>query len=222
MKEVYFTSSNIKARGEEFLNRVKKLREKKNYLFQLDKSVLLVLDLQNFFLSESSHAFVPSAPAIISNIQDLIEVFVKNNRPIVTTRHVNTIEDADQMNKWWKDLIKEGSDASLITKEIRDKISLYEFGFSTNKTQYDAFYKTNLEETLGEWNVTQVVICGVMTHLCCETTARSAFIRGFEVFFTVDGTATLNEEFHTASIVNLAHGFAIPVLTRELITQVDK
>ncbi|MHA1984255.1 MAG: isochorismatase family protein [Candidatus Hodarchaeales archaeon] len=222
MKEAYFTSSNIKFKGEDFLNKVKKLREKKKYHFQLDKSALLVLDMQKFFLSESSHAFVPSAPALISNIQDLIEVFVKNYRPIVTTRHVNTIEDANQMNKWWKDLIKEDSDASLIIKEITDIISTYEFVFSINKTQYDAFYKTTLEESLRKWNVSQVVVCGVKTHLCCETTTRSAFIRGFEVFFTIDGTATLNEEFHTASIMNLAHGFAIPVLTRELITQVDE
>jgi isochorismate hydrolase len=57
-----------------------------------------------------------------------------------------------------------------------------------------------------------------MTHLCCETTARSAFMRGFEVFFTIDGTATYNEEHHWAALLNLAHGFATPVLVDEVVS----
>ncbi|MES0360330.1 MAG: isochorismatase family protein, partial [Anaerolineales bacterium] len=58
---------------------------------------------------------------------------------------------------------------------------------------------------------------GVMTHLCCETTARSAFVRGFEVFFVIDGTATYNEDYHMATLLNLAHGFTTPVLTKEVL-----
>ncbi len=85
------------------------------------------------------------------------------------------------------------------------------------KSQYDAFYQTRLEEILQQKGVRQLVICGVMTHLCCETTARSAFTRGFEVFFTIDGTATQNEAFHRATLLNLAHGFAVPVLVEEVI-----
>jgi isochorismate hydrolase len=56
-----------------------------------------------------------------------------------------------------------------------------------------------------------------MTHLCCETTARSAFIHGFEVFFTIDGTATYTEAHHRATLLNLANGFATPVLVAELL-----
>ena len=85
------------------------------------------------------------------------------------------------------------------------------------KKQYDAFLQTLLEETLRQRKIEQIVITGVMTHLCCETTARSAFMRGFEVFFTVDGTATYNEELHRASLLTLSHGFAVPVTVDELL-----
>ena len=85
------------------------------------------------------------------------------------------------------------------------------------KSQYDAFHQTRLEEMLLERRISQVIVCGVMTHLCCETTARSAFMRGFEVFFAIDGTATYNEAFHRATLLNLAHGFAAPVLIEEII-----
>ena len=89
-----------------------------------------------------------------------------------------------------------------------------------DKSQYDAFYQTSLEGHLRAEGVTQVVICGVMTHLCCETTARSAFTRGFQVFFTVDGTATYNMDHHRATLVNLSHGFAVPVLVKDMVSAI--
>ncbi|MEW6239950.1 MAG: isochorismatase family protein, partial [Chloroflexota bacterium] len=76
------------------------------------------------------------------------------------------------------------------------------------------------EQTLRDLEVEQVVITGVMTHLCCETTARAAFVRGFDVFYVVDGTATYTEAFHRASLLNLAHGFAVPVLAEEILEDV--
>ena len=66
-----------------------------------------------------------------------------------------------------------------------------------------------------------MVVSGVMTHLCCETTARSAFVRGFEVFFLIDGTATYNKEHHLATLLNLSHGFANLVLSGEIFVALD-
>jgi isochorismate hydrolase len=115
------------------------------------------------------------------------------------------------MASWWNDLIRIDNPQSAIIPE---------FDFSNKyvlrKSQYDAFYGTSLEDTLHKKGVSQVVVSGVMTHLCCETTARSAFVRGFEVFFIVDGTATYNEDHHLAALLNLSHGFATPILAAEI------
>jgi len=62
-----------------------------------------------------------------------------------------------------------------------------------------------------------VLITGVMTHLCCETTAREAFVRDFKVFFAIDGTATKSDDLHVASLKTLTDGFAIPVTTEEVL-----
>ncbi|MCD4801936.1 MAG: isochorismatase family protein, partial [Anaerolineales bacterium] len=48
------------------------------------------------------------------------------------------------------------------------------------------------------------------------TSARAAFVQGYEVFFLVDGTATYNREYHQASIQNLAHGFAVLTMIEDL------
>lgn len=187
-------------------------KQHRNFNFIPENSALLVLDMQNFFLDHNSHAYIPSAKAIIPGIKELISEYNDNMLPIVFTRHIHSNEIKNLMGRWWNNLIKQDEERSLITGELDTNQSV-----TILKNQYDAFYGTDLESILRRKGITQVVITGVMTHLCCETTARSAFMRGFEVFFTIDGTATYNEEFHKATLLNLAHGFAVPVLLEELL-----
>lgn len=216
-KEQYYTQKNIRKKSRELINSVERFRRRHtNIEFEPGKAALLVLDMQEYFLREDSHAFVPSAPAIVFGINKLLAAFVHKGYPVVFTRHINTPQNAGMMSKWWLDLINPYSAYShnITFESIQNSIQI-------NKTQYDAFLHTELEDTLNEQNITQVIICGVMTHLCCETTARSAFMRGFEVFFTVDGTATYNEELHRASLLTLSHGFAVPVLIDELLQVID-
>ncbi|XXG60368.1 hypothetical protein AAC387_Pa04g2295 [Persea americana] len=61
---------------------------------------------------------------------------------------------------------------------------------------------------LRDKGIEEVIITGVMTNLCCETTARDAFVRGFRVFFSTDATATSSREMHEATLLNLGYGFA--------------
>ena len=212
-KERYFIPETVHTKALDMLDAVRELRRSHgNIVFNPARAALLVLDMQEFFLNANSHAFIPSAPAIIPNIQSLIKAFVAHQRPVIFTRHLNTDENADMMAKWWKDLIRPESDMNKVIPGLDSSK-----GVVLRKTQYDAFYETSLETDLRAAGVGQVVITGVMTHLCCETTARSAFVRGFEVFFTIDGTATYTEAFHHAVLLNLSHGFAVPVLTDEIL-----
>lgn len=184
----------------------------KDLKFNPAKSALLVLDMQKFFLDKNSHAFIPSSTTIIPVIKEITEKYYERNLPVIFTRHLNTMKNAGNMKKWWKDLIRENLEFSEITNEIDTSR-----GTIIKKSQYDTFYKTHLERILKRKGVKQVVITGVMTHLCCETTARSAFMRGFDVFFVINGTATYNYKFHLSTVLNLSHGFAVPVLSENLI-----
>lgn len=89
------------------------------------------------------------------------------------------------------------------------------------KHQYDAFARTRLERFLLQKRVEQVVICGVLTNLCCETTARSAFMRGFEVYFTDDATRTYTRAMHDATLLNLGYGFATIVQTADVLQAME-
>jgi bifunctional isochorismate lyase / aryl carrier protein len=178
----------------------------------LASSALIVTDMQNYFLSAGSHAFIPSAPAIIPNISLLISRFRENKRPIIFTRHINDAENAGSLDYWWNDLILEGKDTSLLFGDLYSEEDII-----ITKHQYDAFPGTRLEEILNSRKIQYPVICGVMTNLCCETTVRSAFVRGFRPVLPLDATAAYNRQFHLSTFINLSFGFSPLLTTGEVV-----
>lgn len=168
-------------------------------------SALLVLDLQRFFLDPGSHAFLPAAPRILPAVRELASLFAGAGSPVIYTRHaVAEGESPGRMGDWWGDVVRDGgSDA-----ELADGCGARHAGHLLRKNRYDAFAGTTLASLLADAGITTVVICGVMTHLCCETTARAAFGRGLHVVVTADGTASTDEALHTGALRALSHGFA--------------
>lgn len=57
-----------------------------------------------------------------------------------------------------------------------------------------SFTNTSLDEWLKSHAAETVTIAGYMTHMCCDTTARQAFHRGYQVEFLRDATGTLDVE----------------------------
>jgi len=249
MKEHYLSSTSISDITNEMVAELTSHHYRpKPWNLDPEKAALLVLDMQNYFLDPSSHAFTPSAPAIVPNINKLFSLAEKFKMEIVFTRHVNNNKNAGMMGSWWKDLIAEGSWESAISKTVgrydgnsespvrnvimvdgktespvRDVIMVeIENSITITKNQYDAFYNTDLEEYLRSKKVEQVIITGVLTNLCCESTARSAFVRGFEVFFPMDATAAYNREFHLSTFRNLCFGFCPVLTTPELINSLNE
>jgi isochorismate hydrolase len=168
--------------------------------------------MQEYFLRPDSHAFLPSAPAIVPIILALAAAFNKAGRPVIYTRHANRADDAGQMAAWWQELLTAEHPLGAITAALAPPADAV-----LEKSQYDAFFRTDLEARLRRNGTRQLVICGVAAHLCCESTARSAFTRGFAVFMVIDGTATLNRELHFSSLRALGHGCAVPVLASGLL-----
>lgn len=217
MKTAYFAEDNIDSRSAAMLDELRSRVRLRDIRFEPRRSALLILDVQRYFSDPGSHAHIPSLPPVIDRIGELESAFVAAGLPVILTRHINTDEDAGLLGKWWKDLIRPGTGRAEIVPGLGQEAAVV-----VDKTQYDAFHGTDLEDILRDRGVTQVVITGVLTHLCCETTARSAFVRGFTVFMPVDGTATYDEDFHFGSLLNLAHGFAVPVLSRDLLEVLEE
>lgn len=171
-----------------------------------DKSALLVVDMQYFFLDPESPTFTPGGPAVLPNVKKLLEAFREAGRPVLFTRHVHhpDLWDAGIMGWWWEGMCLEGSPES----EIHDEIAPLGGEKVIDKHRYSAFYNTDLETILRVLGIEDLVIAGVMTNMCVESSARDAYYRDYRVFIPADGTGTINERMHLASLLNLAFGFA--------------
>jgi len=203
--EPYVTSESMEARSRIWLDRIASFNQHP-MKFTSEKSALLVIDMQNYFLNPTSPTFTCGGLAILPAIQRLIDTYRVAKRPVIYTRHVHHPDglDAGNMGWWWEGMCVEGSPESEVHKDItpllNEKIIL--------KHRYSAFYNTDLETVLRCLKIEDLVISGIMTNMCCESTARDAYYRDYKVFFLADGTGSINEEMHVASLLNLAFGFA--------------
>ena len=180
---------------------------RKDFKISKDKVALLVIDMQRHFCDKSSSFFVPESDLLAEKLKKLVEAFRASKRPVIFTRHIDSDDEENLMLRWWSEKIKKDNPMSEVAEVLEAGSDM-----TVIKHQYDGFLNTELEKILRDNGVRQVVVCGVLTNLCCETTARSAFMRGFEVYFLEDGTATFSKEMHEATLLNLSYGFAI--LTR--------
>lgn len=214
LKQEYVNQENIGVKAKEWLKKLEGYSKVDRFRFSPESSALLILDMQRFFLDETSHAFVPSSKAIIPNIRKMLDMYRTSNYPVVFTRHaLKKDEELGIMGEWWKDVLREDDKHSEIAEELKplkhEKV--------IRKNRYSAFHNSGLKNFLRSRNVKRVVVTGVMTNLCCETTARDAFMNDFFVYFVIDATAAVNEELHLSSLRTLSHGFAVPVLTDDVI-----
>jgi len=162
------------------------------------KCALLVIDMQRFFQSIAS--------PIIGNVLSIIEACRSRDMRIIFTRHghEDISEDGGMLAEWWGDYIQYGSREWDLLEALRpgDNETILD------KKRYNAFHGTGLDESLIQIGGEDLIITGVLTNCCCETTARDAFVRDYRVFFVGDATATVNADLHLASLKNLAFGFA--------------
>ncbi len=215
----YVTIETIEGKSREWLKRIETFNQHKMEL-NVEKSALIVVDMQDFFLDESSPTFTCGGLAIIPRLQRLISTFRESGRPVIYTRHVHNpqLNDIGIMEWWWEGICLEGSPESEIHRSIaplpEDKVIF--------KHRYSAFYNTDLETVLRCLKIEDLVICGIMSNLCCESTARDAYFRDYRVFFPADGTGSINEEMHLASLLNLAFGFAYVTECEEIIRSLER
>jgi nicotinamidase-related amidase len=176
--------------------------------------------MQNFFLDPKSSTFTSGGLAVISNVAKLVNAFRKKRLPVIYTAHVHKDKKLDGgiLAWWWQGMVIENTkDAEIhpdLTPLPEEKI-IY-------KHRYSAFYNTDLEITLRCLNITDLIVTGIMTNLCCESTVRDAYFRDYRMFFLLDATGTVNEDLHLATLKNLAFGFAYVTDTEEILKKLNK
>jgi len=186
---------------------------KENFILDPKKAALLIIDVQNHFAHTDGRAYLPASKTAIPNILKVADWCSNSGVPIIMTQHFHKDNnDRGLMSKVYDDYIKQGEWDSELVAELKN-IKNYEL---VTKNTYDAFWNTRLQELLSSLKVEQLIICGCLTHLCCESTARSAFVRGFEVYFVCDANFSSTQTLHDGSLLNIANGFGFITTAKDL------
>jgi len=186
------------------------------------RACLLVIDMQNEFLEDWGAVFFHYATEIVPNVKRLLGACRRSAVPVIFTGHVHEDPSVDggMTAQWWPEIkmgqsLIKGTRGAEISSQLRPRKSEKIIW----KHRYSAFYNTDLEIILRGMKVTDLIVTGVLTNVCCESTARDAFFRDFRVFFVADATATSEPEFHVASLKNLAYAFTYVTSTDDLVKQ---
>src|SRR5207237_8657086 len=94
------------------------------------------------------------------------------------------------------------------------------FEYRIVKHKFDAFFETDLDAILRFHHVDTVIVTGTATNACCESTARSAFMRDYKVVFPSDANATFDEAMHRATLVNIDLLFGRVLTTEEMLAEI--
>ncbi|MBD3191881.1 MAG: isochorismatase family protein [Candidatus Heimdallarchaeota archaeon] len=221
-KENYLTKRNRKKKIAEWekLLLEKYYSKKKPFTFKPEETALVIIDLQKFFLEKKGHSYIPAVEGIIGPIRKIQKTFQEKQRPVILTKYGLTEEEIEKehlMTKWWGDSLLLSDPRAKIAPAIKKKGTTI-----ITKRTYDSFQKTPLQKILRKGGIKQLVITGVHAHLCCESTARTAFNKGYLVWLPVDCLATYNEELHLGTLKAAAHGFGIPTTSEKLLKKINK
>ena len=91
-----------------------------------------------------------------------------------------------------------------------------------SKARYSAFYGTELERVLRERGVRTLIICGVTTEMCVESTLRDGFFRDFRIVLAADAVASVDRARHAATLQTVEYGFGAVVSTNDIILALER
>jgi nicotinamidase-related amidase len=186
------------------------------------KTALLIIDMQNVF-TEMTHICLP-------NILKLSEFFRAQEMTQIFTQHGHSREELSGqvknqlVRKWGADgSIATGSESWHLMPDIEEawKVAGGDKTPIIAKNTYDAFLNTNLEDVLKAKNIERVLVCGVMTDCCCDTTGRSAFNRGFETWLVSDATGSANTTQHQRGLKAFGFAFGDVIDTDEVLRRLS-
>ncbi len=181
------------------------------------REAVLVIDVQNEYFTGNLPVTYPEGS--LENIFSIMDAARDHHIPIVVIRHSNAAPEAKTF--------RIGTHGCELLDEIKNR----PFDVLIEKTLPCSFTGTGLDPWLVEHGITKVTIVGYMTQMCCDTTARQAFHRGYAVQFISDATGTLDitntagtvtaEELHRAICVTQAMRFSTVMTTREWVAELD-
>jgi nicotinamidase-related amidase len=195
----------------------------------LERMALINVDMQKCFIENSPFA-APRAFEILTRINQLADLCRRNGVLVVHTLHV-VRADGSNIGVMGEIIpaVREGA----ISKgnpqaELHNDVVVDRNDIILEKPRYGAFHGTDLELILRERGIDTLIVTGIATNVCCETTAREAAVRDFRVFFLSDATATSGigelsaDEVQRVTLATLGKRFAQVLTTGQMLEKIQQ
>src|SRR6516165_210766 len=192
-----------------------------------ERTALINVDMQDCFVHGSPFS-APDGLAVLDRINRVAAACRAAGIVVIHTKHVlrpdgSNIGVLGEIAPVVKEgIIKKGSKSALLHKGlIVDPQDIL-----LEKPRFGAFHGTDLELILRSRGIDTIIVTGIATNVCCETTAREATVRDFRVFFLSDGTATAemggasSAELQKATLATLGSWFAQVLTVDELMKKI--
>jgi len=174
---------------------------------------LLIIDVQNYFFTPQAKTYLPSCAAVLAKINSLVIMANSLGMLVIVTTHQAPTAADNLMSRKWR-YLPSGRQC-----DVYEGLKLPPTVIRLPKEHYSAFHETELQSILKSWNVNHLLVCGVMTDLCVDTTVRHAFMLGFVVTLVEDACCSKDERYHAAALLVLRRGFCKLVKTSQILEQ---
>lgn len=197
-------------------------------MVQLDSTpALVVVDMQNGFCHEQGSfakmGAISEPTAIVPHINKLRSAFRAANFPVFFLRTAYNADYSDRRGRDAGDWVEQlqGLIRGSWDADILDELTPQPGETVVDKTRYSGFIRTSLQDSLKERRVNHLVMTGVGTDVCVDSTARHAYQLDFAVTTVSDATGTCNRPDHLAALHALRN-FGGTASTAEVIEALQK
>jgi nicotinamidase-related amidase len=150
-------------------------------------SALILIDIQQDYFPHGRMELLGAVRASESAAK-LLNHFRKTGRPVVHVQHISTRKEATYFIP--------GTDGI----NFHNNVAPLDNEFTVVKHYPNSFRDTNLQDYLDSRGIKELVICGMMSHMCIDATVRAAFDRGYSCVVAHDACATRNLTFNGDTI----------------------
>ncbi|MBF8191536.1 isochorismatase family protein [Nonomuraea sp. K274] len=183
-----------------------------------DRAVLLVHDMQNYFLQPFRHEQAPLTD-LVRNVATLRADFARRGAPVVYTAQPGGMSDEQRglLKDFWGAGMSKDPEHRMIVGELAPADS----DVVLTKWRPSAFCRTGLLELMRAGGRDQLVICGVYAHVGILMTAHEGFSHDIQTFLVADAVADFSWEHHKLALVYAATRCSVTVSTRSALAMMD-
>jgi len=168
------------------------------------KTALLIVDVQNgMFTDPKYHLY--NGKELLDTLESLIKKARYDDIPIIYIQHEGDSGDS-------LDPTTEGFN-------IHQRIAPLPGDYVISKTRPNAFYNTELKQTLDNLGIHQLIICGIQSEMCVDTTCRQASDLEYNVILVKDGHTTFDSPVLKAAEIIKHHNFLLEGWAADIITE---